>query len=137
MKKKPPREVLEEFSRKVRSLMHARGLASNAELARRMEKAFGREIDRQLVHKWVNAESLPGDPNLRVLAEVLMVPVSELNYATAGPRPAPAQLSESRVPFHWKPDPHNPLLVRAEMSDVLTVEQAEKIAAILGMAVKK
>lgn len=135
MKTLPP-ALLEEFSRKVKALMRERGIKDNAELARRVSKIAGWKIERQLVHKWLNG-SYPTDGNREALAKVLGVPVSEITYAwTDAGRVRPTQLSDARVPFRWTPDPHNPALVRAEMSDVLTIDQAEKIAAILGMAKK-
>lgn len=137
MKTLPP-ALLEEFSRKLLALMRQRGIKDNAEFARRVTKAAGWKVDRQLVHKWVNAKAYPTEQNRRVIADVLGIPAGEITYAyTTGENPAPAQLSDARVPFRWKPDPHNPKLMRAEMSDVLTVDQVEEIAAILGMTVKK
>lgn len=136
MKTAPP-AVREELARKIVALMHDRGIKDNGELARRIEKAGGTICTRQMVHKWVTGLSYPTEHNRRSLAQVLGVPVSELTYDHAGHRGQPIPLSNQRVPFRWTPDTHNPALVRAEMSDVLTIDQAERIAVILGMSPKK
>jgi hypothetical protein len=108
------------------------GIRSDAELARLASTAAGYKITRQMVHKWKNSIAYPSQQNREALAEVFRIPVADLTIQeVAGRPPESAPLSPGRVPFRYTSDPHNPALVRAEMSDLLTREQAEKIAALL------
>lgn len=109
-------------------------MRNNGDLAGRAQRAAGYEITRQMVHKWMNGVSYPQEKNLQALADAFGVPVSQLAVHEVDGRPASsAPLSDSRVPFRASADPHNPMLVRAEMSDFITKDQAERIAAILGV----
>ena len=125
---------LEEFGRRLKSLMIKSDLRNNGDLATRASKAAGYKITRQMVHKWVNGISYASEKNRLALASVFGVPVEQITIHHVDGQPVTnAPLSNSRVPFRMTQDKHNPMLVRAEMSDFITRDQAEKIAAILGV----
>lgn len=127
------KDSLAEFGRRVSFHYKKGGYRSQGDLANRLTKAAGRAITRQMVFKWMRGEVYASPENREVLAREFAIPVAEITIHEAPHRvPSPDQmLSHEIVPFRVRPDKTNPALVRAEMSMSLTVEQADKIMAIL------
>lgn len=138
-KSKPPQELLEEMARRIRRYMERDAIGSEAELARRLSKASGLQITRQLVHKWLNAQSEPGEMNKRALGNLFRADHREFAAsAFAGQSPGmAAPLSVTRVAPRFMPDKNNPRLIRVEMSEIATVEQAAEIAKVFGLPAPK
>lgn len=135
MKAKPPQELLEELGRRIRRYMERDAIGTEAELARRLSKSSGLKITRQLVHKWVNAVSEPGEMNQRALGGLFRVDHREFKALAFANQPAAmaAPLSVTRVAPRFMPDKNNPRLIRVEMSEIVTVEQAAEIARVFGL----
>ena len=127
----------EEFGRRLRALMLRSDMRNNGDLAARAAKLAGYRITRQMVHKWINGIVYASSQSRQALARVFGVPVEEITIYEVDGRPTlRVKLSESRVRFRILEDDNNPAIVRAEMSDYITRDQAEKIQAILGASKK-
>jgi hypothetical protein len=130
---KMSKEALAEFGRRITHHYKRLGYKSGGDLADRLTKASGRTINRQMVHSWLNGLHYASQENREILAREFGIPVGDITIREIAGRPLnlEAPLSSERVPFRYKPDENNSALVRAEMSDILTKDQADQIMDIL------